>query len=181
MGFHHTAVATRDLQATHKFYSEAMGFELVKVIANPTEGGGWAKHAFYEITRDEYIAFWDLHDDSIADTWSPALSTGMGLPIWVNHIAFRAADRADLDARRRRWTEHGCVVHEVDHGWCRSIYTVDPNGILVEFCTTTRAMTAADKQEAIELLTDPQPKVDSTPPEIVVHRPAEQPALAKAG
>ena len=27
---------------------------------------------------------------------------------------------------------------EIDHGWCRSVYTVDPNGIMVEFCVTTK-------------------------------------------
>jgi catechol 2,3-dioxygenase-like lactoylglutathione lyase family enzyme len=179
MGFHHTAVATRDLQATHKFYSQAMGFELVKVIAAPTEGGGWAKHAFYEISQDEYIAFWDLHDASIPDKWSPALSTGMGLPIWVNHIAFRAADLDDIAARRQRWTGHGLTVREIDHGWCRSIYTVDPNGILVEFCTTTHALTAQDREEARRLLTDPHPPLESLP-QVIVHRPAERPAAAKA-
>ena len=25
----------------------------------------------------------------------------------------------------------------IDHGWCISIYTLDPNGIMVEFCVTT--------------------------------------------
>src|SRR5215470_8145795 len=179
MGFHHTAVATRDLAATHRFYSEAMGFELVKVIVAPTEGGGWAKHAFYEITKDEYIAFWDLHDDSIGSKWSPALSTGMGLPIWVNHIAFRAADLPDLDARKRRWLKHGHTVHEIDHGWCRSIYTVDPNGILVEFCTTTQAMTAADREEARRLLSDPHPRLEA-PPTPIVHYPEDPTITARA-
>jgi catechol 2,3-dioxygenase-like lactoylglutathione lyase family enzyme len=177
MGFHHTAFATRDLQATHRFYTETMGFELVKIVAAPTEGGGWAKHAFYEITKDEYIAFWDLHDDSIGARWSPAISTGQGLPIWVNHLAFRATDRSDLDARRRRWTECGFTVHEIDHGWCRSIYTVDPNGILVEFCTTTRAMTAKDREEALRLLADPQPALEGVP-QIIVHQPPERTAAA---
>ncbi|HXQ22328.1 MAG TPA: VOC family protein [Candidatus Acidoferrales bacterium] len=180
MGFHHTAVATRDLDATHRFYTELMGFELVKVVAGPTEAaGGWAKHAFYEITKDEYIAFWDLHDDTLPD-FSPALSTGIGLPIWVNHIAFRATDLKDLEARKQRWLGHGATVHEIDHGWCRSIYTVDPNGILVEFCTTTQAMTAADREEARRLLTDPHPPLE-TPKQVTIHQP-EPPALAaKAG
>src|SRR5262249_28280419 len=97
MGFHHTAFATRDLAATHRFYTEAMGFQLAKVVTAPTEGGGWAKHAFYEISTGEYIAFWELHDKSIPNQWSPAISTGMGLPIWVNHIAFRANDLADIE------------------------------------------------------------------------------------
>ena len=177
MGFHHTALATRDLQATHTFYTDAMGFELVKVIVAPTPEGGWAKHAFYEISADEFIAFWDLHDDTLPATWSPALSTGMGLPLWVNHLAFRAADVDDLAARRRRWTAHGLVVYEIDHGWCRSIYTVDPNGIFVEFCTTTAALTAADRTQALRLLTDPKPPFEAVP-DVIVHQPAERYAAA---
>ena len=180
MGFHHTAVATRDLAATHRFYTEAMGFELVKVVAAPTEGGGWAKHAFYEITKDEYIAFWDLHDESLGSKWSSAISTGMGLPVWVNHIAFRAADLGDLDARKRRWLDNGHMVHEIDHGWCRSIYTMDPNGILVEFCTTTHALTAADRDEARRLLADSKPPLE-TLPQVIIHQPETARATAKAG
>ena len=32
MGFHHVALATPDLARTHAFYTEAMGFELAKVV-----------------------------------------------------------------------------------------------------------------------------------------------------
>jgi catechol 2,3-dioxygenase-like lactoylglutathione lyase family enzyme len=180
MGFHHTAFATRDPEGTHRFYSQAMGFELVKVVAAPTEGGGWAKHLFYEISKDEYIAFWDLHDDGLPAKWSPAISTGQGLPIWVNHLAFRAQGLDDLGARRQRWLDHGHTVHEIDHGWCRSIYTVDPNGILVEFCTTTRALSSADREEARRLLADPHPPLE-TPPEVIVHHPKRRAAAAAAG
>lgn len=177
MGFHHTAFATRDLQGTHRFYTEAMGFELVKAIVAPTEGGGWAKHLFYEISPDEYVAFWELHDDSIDAPWSPAISTGIGLPIWVNHLAFRAADLGDIEARKQRLLDHGHMVSEINHGWCTSIYTVDPNGILVEFCTTTQAMTAADREAAQRLLADPQPAL-SAPPQVVMHRPRKRAAAA---
>jgi catechol 2,3-dioxygenase-like lactoylglutathione lyase family enzyme len=173
MGFHHTAFATRDLKGTDRFYREAMGFTLVKVVVAPTEGGGWAKHLFYEITPDEFIAFWELHDESILATWSPAISTGQGLPIWVNHLAFRADSLDDIEARKQRWLAHGSTVHEIDHGWCRSIYAVDPNGILVEFCHTTRALGAADREEALRLLADPNPPLE-VPPAVVVHHPPEQ-------
>jgi catechol 2,3-dioxygenase-like lactoylglutathione lyase family enzyme len=179
MGFHHTAFATRDLTATHRFYTQAMGFELIKVIVAPTESGGWAKHVFYEIEPDAYIAFWDLHDDQIGDSWSPAISTGQGLPIWVNHLAFQASSLDDLARRRQRWLEHGLDVMEIDHRWCQSIYAVDPNGILVEFCTNTRALTAADREEAARLLEDPHPALE-TPPQVVVHR-ARRRAAAAAG
>ena len=33
----------------------------------------------------------------------------------------------------------------VDHEWCRSIYFRDPNGLLLEFCTTVREFNADDK------------------------------------
>ena len=176
MGFHHTAFATRDIEATHRFYTEAMGFELVKVEVAPTENGGWAKHLFYEISPDEFIAFWDLHDDTLPATWAPAISTGQGLPIWVNHLAFRAADLNDLEARKQRLLTHRQTVSEIDHGWCTSIYAVDPNGILVEFCTTTRAMTAADREEAQRLLRDPRPPMKA-PPQVVIHRPPKRAAV----
>ncbi len=53
MGFHHVALATADLAATHEFYSEAMGFELAKAVVAPTDApGGWAKHVFYDTGGD---------------------------------------------------------------------------------------------------------------------------------
>ncbi|TMK88829.1 MAG: VOC family protein [Actinobacteria bacterium] len=161
--FHHTAFATRDPAATHAFYTEAMGFELVKVEVAPTPKGGWAKHFFYDTGGGELMAFWDLHDDTIPDTWSPAISTGLGLPEWVNHLAFAAADLDDLEARKQRWLESGHDVAELDHRWCTSVYTVDPNGILVEFCTTTKALTDEDRREAARLFADPQPPVMPAP------------------
>ena len=36
MAYHHVAVAVSDLAETHRFYTEVMGFELVKAQAAPT-------------------------------------------------------------------------------------------------------------------------------------------------
>jgi catechol 2,3-dioxygenase-like lactoylglutathione lyase family enzyme len=122
MGFHHVAFAARDLQTTHRFYTEAMGFSLVKAVAGKTPAGGWAKHLFYDTGGQGLIAFWEIHDDAeVSKDWSPAISTGLGLPAWVNHVAFHAEDLGDLEARKRRWLEHGLDVFEVDHGFCSSI------------------------------------------------------------
>ena len=54
MGFHHVAIATRDVDATHRFYSEAMGFELVKVEVGPAGESGFAKHLFYDTGNVAY-------------------------------------------------------------------------------------------------------------------------------
>jgi len=164
MAVHHLAFATRDLPATDAFYRDVMGFELVKAVAGPTPDGGWAKHVFYDTGGGSLIAFWELHDPAIPDTWSPAISTGLGLPAWVNHLAFDAPSLADLDTRKQRWLDTGHDVMEVDHGFCRSVYTTDPNGILVHFCTTTAPFTASDADEAARILGDSSPALDPPPP-----------------
>ncbi|HEY1739466.1 MAG TPA: VOC family protein [Acidimicrobiia bacterium] len=168
MAFHHVAVATRDLPATHRFYTEACGFELVKVDAMPFLESGWARHCFYDTGNGELFAVWDLHSEQLPDTWSSAISTGLGLPNFINHIAFAATDLDDIARRRERWVEHGHDVAQIDHGWCTSIYTDDPSGIMVEFCTLTRAFTAHDHDEARRLIAsiDPATDIDTTPPPV---------------
>ena len=174
MAFHHVALATRDLEATHRFYSDVMGFELLKAIAAPTPNpkGGWAKHLFYDTGGDGLIAFWDLHDESMAD-FNPAISTGLGLEAWVNHLAFAARDLDDIERRKDRWLDAGFDVMEIDHGWCVSIYTNDPNGILVEWCTDTKPYTAEDRAAALTTLQAADPEMEA-PPEPVFHRARKQ-------
>ena len=169
MGFHHVAFATRDLAATDAFYRGVMGFELVKAIVAPTDGpGGWAKHVFYDTGGHGMIAFWDLHDDRMND-FDPAISTGLGLQPWVNHLAFAASDLEDIAHRRDQWTDAGHDVFEIDHGFCVSIYTMDPNGILVEWCTDTKPYTEADKADALKKLLDTSPELEA-PPMPAFHR-----------
>lgn len=176
MGFHHLALATHDLEATHRFYTDAMGFELVKAVVAPTENdGGWAKHVFYETGGNGLLAFWDLHDDELPD-FDPAISTGAGLPAWVNHVAFHA-ETDELDALRQRWLDQGIGCMEVDHGFCVSIYAMDPNGILVEWCADARPLNDTDRAEALAVLFDPEPPLETAPTPIF-HRPAARVPIA---
>lgn len=181
MAFHHVALATRDAAATHRFYTEEMGFELVKVVAGPTpnEGPGFSKHFFYSTepassdpaaSSRDLIAFWEIDDPEIGTDFEVDLNKAAGLPGWVNHIAFDAPTRAALDAHRTRWQQHGHTVIEVDHGFCVSIYLTDPSGNMVEFCQTTGEFTDEDRRQATERLLDPQPSFDDDA-KIIVHRP----------
>ena len=179
MAFHHLALVTRDAAAVYAFYTEAMGFELVRTEVGATPGGGWAKHFFFE-TGDGMMAFWELHDDSIPEGYSPAISTGMGLPEWVNHVAFAASDEADLDRRRARLVANGYDVLEIDHGWCRSIYTRDPNGTLVEFCVSTREFDAEDRRAALEALRSARPELGKPPPQPKLHAGSGTPVHLRA-
>lgn len=167
MGFHHLAFAAKDMAATHTFYADVLGFELVKAVAAPTDKpGGWAKHFFYRTGASEtdagMIAFWELHDERMAGN-DTAISTGLGFEPWVNHLAFDAADLDDIEFRKRQWLGAGIDVMEIDHGFCVSIYTMDPNDILVEFCTDTAPYTQADREAALAILRDETPELEDPP------------------
>jgi catechol 2,3-dioxygenase-like lactoylglutathione lyase family enzyme len=165
MGFHHVALATRDTTATHDFYTRVMGFDLVKVVTAPTPGehGGWSKHFFYSTGSGGdhgMIAFWEIHDEMIGDSFPVDLNGAAGLPWWVNHIAFDAPTRDDLDRHRARWQAAGYRVLEVDHEFCVSIYIRDPSGNMVEFCHSVREFAPAEIEHAHELLHDPAPALE---------------------
>ena len=164
MAFHHVALATADAEATVRFYTEAMGFRLVKTVVGPVlETGGRARHFFFDTGGGELMAFWDLAESGLPEGWRADVSTGMGLPIWVNHLAFDAPTLDDLGAARERWQRHGHDVTEIDHGFCASVYAVDPNGILVEFCCTTRDFTDEEIADAPRRLTEAEPALDPEP------------------
>lgn len=180
MPFHHLAVAVRDMSSIHRFYTEAMGFELVKAEITKTPEGGWAKHFFYTTGDGGLMAFWELHDDTLPQDFPTGLSEAVGLPPWVNHVAFRAADAADLESKKQRWLEHGYDVVEIDHLWCYSIYTTDPNRTLVEFCITTAAFTEEDRRTALAALTRDDLAM-SPEARVSIHRSAHTPVhLASA-
>jgi Glyoxalase/Bleomycin resistance protein/Dioxygenase superfamily len=52
-----------------------------------------------------------------------------------NHIAINVETEEDLQAARQRLIENGIPIkHDLDHGFCHSIYFDDPvNGINMEF------------------------------------------------
>ena len=172
MGYHHLALAARDMAAIHGFYESVMGFELVKVEVAPVQDGGWAKHFFYRMDGDDshFIAFWELHDVPGTGALETNLSRAAGVPDFINHIAFAVSTTGELERRKARWLAAGCDVMEIDHGWCHSIYTKDPNDNLVEFCLTTGAFTGADRAAAVAALTATAPVFSKPPPRIEMHR-----------
>ena len=172
MAFHHVAVATRDMPAIDAFYRQATGVELVKVEIAPSPEGGWAKHFFFDTGNGEVMAFWELHMESLGEEYPVALSTDMGLPAWVNHISFHADSREDLDQKRQRWVDNGYDVLEIDHNWCISIYTLDPNGTMIEWCADTRVLDAKDRDAAERTRTEAEPKLETAPTPIVHRAPA---------
>ena len=135
-GVHHVAYACRDIEETHHFYVDLMGMPLVHTEVKEMETG-FFRHVFYDTGDGTCLAFFDLHGVGEKDGWSSAISKGNGLPVWVNHVAFRATSEQQ-EAVRERMTAAGVdPLMEIDHGWCHSLYYLDPNGIMVEMCRDT--------------------------------------------
>lgn len=164
MSYHHLALATKDMKATHDFYEGVMGFELVKVEVAPVPSGGWGKHFFYRLAGDntKFIAFWELHDTPSQDKHIYSLNEAANLPDGTNHFSFNVDTTEALNERRIRWNEAGHDVLEIDHNWCHSVYTKDPDGNFVEFCLTTGTFTEADRTRAIEALSETE--MNPSPP-----------------
>lgn len=150
MAFHHVAYATRDLEATTHFYEELMGFPLVHTeIA--AFGESWLRHVFYDTGGGECIAFFELHEVGEQPGWTTDVSDGVGLPVWVNHAAFAATAEQQTTVRARMDAAGIAPLMEQDHGWCHSLYYLDPNKVMVELCRDTPGITP-DRAEATRLL-----------------------------
>jgi hydroxymethylpyrimidine pyrophosphatase-like HAD family hydrolase len=125
MAFHHLALATNDMAATHRFYTEAMGFELVKTVVAPTPSGkGWAKHVFYDTGGDGMIAFWDLHDERVVASY----------PLEVDVV------RRIADALRQEMPDLGFAVETVSAGFAHEPtyqprWSLDPQTVVAELET----------------------------------------------
>ncbi|MFK8043017.1 VOC family protein [Congregibacter sp.] len=174
MAYHHLALAARDMQAIHAFYEGVMGFELVKVEIAPLPESGWGKHFFYRMDGDDtrFIAFWELHDAPHQTDHQFDLNAAAKLPRGTNHISFTAHSKEELQQWREKWNDAGCDVLEIDHNWCHSVYTFDPNGNFVEFCLTTGTFDEADRTRALAALEETEFK-PSPPPAMRKHWPAK--------
>ena len=170
MAYHHLALATKDMKATHEFYEGIMGFELVKVEVAPVMEGGWGKHFFYRMDGDDkrFIAFWELHETARQQEHVHDLNEAAKTPQGTNHYSFNVDSREELDQWREKWNAAGLDVMEIDHNWCRSIYTRDPNGNPVEFCLTTGAFTEEDRTRALAAISEDEFNPTPTPADMKI-------------
>lgn len=152
-GLHHVAYATRDPEATYAFYTGKLGMPLIHTEVH-RQGEGGFRHFFFDLGDGASLAFFEVKDVGEKPDYSTAISLGAGLPIWVNHLAFRLDTLDELASVTERLRKAGVEhLHEIDHGWAQSLYTVDPNGIMVEFCVTTDVEEFSQTEaEALRLL-----------------------------
>lgn len=126
-GINHLALVTNDMDATVRFYHGVLGMRLVATI-----GAGPMKHYFFEIGPENTIAFFMWEGVDVGEIEKPA-GIPPTVPAQFDHISFNLPDERALLDLRDRLTEYGTEVTDVvDHGFVRSVYFTDPNGIALE-------------------------------------------------
>jgi glyoxylase I family protein len=130
---HHTAFLTKDQEATRAFYEDVLGFPLLATWAEADELFGALRvycHTFFGLADGGALAFFQFANKEDQDRFDPELT-----PSPFRHIALKVDAEGQDELHRRlkaaNWKPQGTYV--LDHGYCRSLYTEDPNGMRIEF------------------------------------------------
>jgi glyoxylase I family protein len=145
---HHFAWRCRDAGETRAFYEDLLGLPLTHIIRADTVPSTGEHcpyvHLFFALEDGSSVAFFDLGDGEVAQ---PSPNT----PAWVNHLALRVGSLESLERARRQLEEAGVdVLGITDHGFVRSIYFFDPNGIRLELTVDMKdgKVSKTDRQQA---------------------------------
>ena len=136
-GLYHYAYPCRDAEETRHFYEDLLGLPLVNCMLSdhvPSTGEQLPyAHFFFELGDGSYIAFFDLGRNEMPQ---PSPNT----PAWVQHFAIETGSVGNVATMRARLEAAGVQVTPlVDHGFVRSIYFFDPNGLRLEIAARTEA------------------------------------------
>lgn len=129
---HHYNFVTQDHLKTREFYEDFLGIPLVAFWTEiePLPGNDGCDtvmgHAFYRLTDGSMLAFMNFADPVFAEKMKAPLQT-VGI-----HLAL-AVTREVQDQAVIKLRGSGVPVMEIDHGFVRSIYFNDPNGLRIEF------------------------------------------------
>jgi catechol 2,3-dioxygenase-like lactoylglutathione lyase family enzyme len=152
-GINHLALITDDMDATVRFYHGVLGARLVATIGTPE-----FRHYFFEFGPQNTVAFFEYTGVPVARFAKPA-----GVPdpraVQFDHLSFNLPDEhALLDLRGRLKSAECEVTDVVDHGFIRSIYFTDPNGIALEASWWTLDVTGRPADYGDDrLFSDPTP------------------------
>jgi len=130
---HHNAYVTNDLAATREFYEEVIGMPLVATWAEVAELQGKTVeycHCFFGIQDGSALAFFQFVDADDQRHFGPELASSP-----FRHIALATDERTqnEIGDRIKMAGITAPRTFRIDHGYCLSLYVVDPNGLILEF------------------------------------------------
>ncbi len=133
-GINHLVLNVRDLDESHRFWTEVVGFKQVGELKPTAQRPNPPKMRFYSGDRGG-----QTHHHDIALVENPALPAPpadwkmFGMPVAVNHIAITLPDRESWLRQLAYLQARGVTFdRRVEHGMTHSLYIHDPNGYGVE-------------------------------------------------
>jgi catechol 2,3-dioxygenase-like lactoylglutathione lyase family enzyme len=123
-----------------------LGFKPVIADTIKIKEGGRIRHLFFDVRRDQLIAFMEPRGvPDLPAEYDAGINRGLGVPASFYHFAFEAGSEAALIDKHRDLRAKGVEVTDiVDHGFAKSIYFKDPNGVSLEYCCFVRNFTKDD-------------------------------------
>ncbi len=127
---HHVAYRCKDAKETVEWYGQMLNMEFVLAIAEdrvPSTGAPDPyMHVFLDAGMGNILAFFELPTQ-------PEMGKDPNTPEWVQHLAFKVEDRAELLEFKAHLEANGVdVLGVTDHSIFHSIYFFDPNGHRIE-------------------------------------------------
>ncbi len=129
-GIHHSAYRCRDAEETRAFYEDLLGLTLSGLVIEEKEPGTGRRnpfvHIFFALGDGNFLAFFDAPGSATPEAFQPVHG-------FDRHIAFEAGDEATLKAWRDKLNAAGVPCFgPIDHGFVKSVYFQDPNGLPLE-------------------------------------------------
>jgi glyoxylase I family protein len=130
---HHTAYVSRDLERTRAFYEDVIGLPLLATWCESDMLFGAERtycHLFFGLADGSALAFFQFVRKEDQDLFGPKMPETP-----FHHIALKASAevQADIERRLRAAGITEPRMYVLEHGYCRSLYAVDPDGMIVEF------------------------------------------------
>ena len=125
---HHHAWVVADQERTRHFYEDVLGFPLVATWCEVEDLRGKRRaycHTFFGLADGSALAFFQFADPADRDELRSHRPGSLG------HLALRVDDRLQTTLASRL-TAAGIPHRVVEHGYCRSLYVVDPDDLTVE-------------------------------------------------
>jgi glyoxylase I family protein len=123
---HHHAYVTTDQEATRAFYEEIVGLPLVATWTEIGEGQEYC-HTFFGLADGGALAFFQFADQRFSEESAPPVPFSL-----YRHVAL-LVDSESQGRIRARAEAAGVDTLTLDHGFCKSLYVSDPNGLILEF------------------------------------------------
>jgi len=133
---HHTAYVVRDLERTRAFYETVIGLPLAATYVEQAQMMGSLKsycHCFFGLADGSALAFFQFQDPADTDAFRQKNASPFV------HVAFKTTAE-NQSALQARLTAAGCAPRVIDHGYCRSLYATDPDGLNLEFTVDSDAV-----------------------------------------